>query len=240
MAQQLPRRGRLRRPRRADRRSRSASGTSSRTRPRAGSSTNGVAQGRPRRDRPARTSTACGGSSRTPRCTRPARWWCPANTRLSTPEMITILGHAEISVMFTCAGLLEHARAVRAERALAAIDRVRRRARRRRARLGRRDRRARRERHPGAGRRRRHRRHHVHVGHDRTAEGRARPAPQRRDDPELRAALDEPRLAARRAAVHVRGHELHLQPDEDGAHRAVHAEVRRRPLVRRRRDATSR
>ena len=66
----------------------------------------------------------------------------PANTRLSTPEMIAILGHAEISVMFTCAGLLEHARAVRGERAVAAVDRVRR----RRpttdvARLGRRDRR---------------------------------------------------------------------------------------------------
>ena len=38
----------------------------------------------------------------------------PANTRLSIPEMIAILGHAEISVMFTCVGLLEHARAVRA------------------------------------------------------------------------------------------------------------------------------
>jgi len=37
----------------------------------------------------------------------------PANTRLSTPEMIAILGHAEISVLFTCAGLLETARAVR-------------------------------------------------------------------------------------------------------------------------------
>jgi len=37
----------------------------------------------------------------------------PANTRLSTPEMIAILGHAEISVMFTCDGLLSHARAVR-------------------------------------------------------------------------------------------------------------------------------
>jgi len=34
--------------------------------------------------------------------------------RLSTPEMVAILGHAEISVLFTCAGLLEHARAVRA------------------------------------------------------------------------------------------------------------------------------
>jgi acyl-CoA synthetase (AMP-forming)/AMP-acid ligase II len=39
----------------------------------------------------------------------------PANTRLSTPEMVAILGHAEISAMFTCAGLLEHARAVQAE-----------------------------------------------------------------------------------------------------------------------------
>jgi acyl-CoA synthetase (AMP-forming)/AMP-acid ligase II len=38
----------------------------------------------------------------------------PANTRLSTPEMIAILGHAEISAMFTCAGLLEQAQAVRA------------------------------------------------------------------------------------------------------------------------------
>jgi acyl-CoA synthetase (AMP-forming)/AMP-acid ligase II len=38
----------------------------------------------------------------------------PANTRLSTPEMVAILGHAEISVMFTCRELLEQARAVRA------------------------------------------------------------------------------------------------------------------------------
>ncbi len=37
----------------------------------------------------------------------------PANTRLSSPEMTAILGHAEISVMFTCNSLLEHARAVR-------------------------------------------------------------------------------------------------------------------------------
>ena len=37
----------------------------------------------------------------------------PANTRLSTNEMTAILGHAEISVMFTCEGLLDHARAVR-------------------------------------------------------------------------------------------------------------------------------
>jgi acyl-CoA synthetase (AMP-forming)/AMP-acid ligase II len=38
----------------------------------------------------------------------------PANTRLSTPEMVAILAHAEISVMFTCRELLEQARAVRA------------------------------------------------------------------------------------------------------------------------------
>jgi acyl-CoA synthetase (AMP-forming)/AMP-acid ligase II len=37
----------------------------------------------------------------------------PANTRLSAPEMTAILGHAEISVMFTCEALLGHARAVR-------------------------------------------------------------------------------------------------------------------------------
>ena len=38
----------------------------------------------------------------------------PANTRLSAPELVTILGHAEISALFTCASLLEQARAVRA------------------------------------------------------------------------------------------------------------------------------
>jgi acyl-CoA synthetase (AMP-forming)/AMP-acid ligase II len=37
----------------------------------------------------------------------------PANTRLSPNEMTAILGHAEISVMFTCNNLLDHARAVR-------------------------------------------------------------------------------------------------------------------------------
>ena len=36
----------------------------------------------------------------------------PANTRLSAPELVTILGHAEISAMFTCAGLLDHARKI--------------------------------------------------------------------------------------------------------------------------------
>ena len=51
--------------------------------------------------------------------------------------------------------------------------------------------------------------------------------------PNMRSRVDRPGLAARRAAVHVRGDELHLQPDEDGPHRPVHAAVRRRPLVRR-------
>ena len=114
----------------------------------------------------------------------------PANTRLSTPEMIAILGHAEISMMFTCNEMLEHARAVREavptlrsivcadgpdtdvlgwDAEIASVD-------------GARD--------AGARRRGRHGRHHVHVGYDRTAEGRARPSPQRCDDPEQRAALD--------------------------------------------------
>ena len=146
---------------------------------------NGVAQGRPRRDRVAeRVLPAVDRRVRRGAQGRRGRW-CPRTRASRSPEMIAILGHAEISVMFTCAGLLEHARAVRGERAVAAVDRVRRRARRRHARLGRRDRRARPERLPGAGRRRRHGRHHVHVGHHRAAEGRARPAPQRRDDPEL-------------------------------------------------------
>src|SRR5262245_53308513 len=39
----------------------------------------------------------------------------PANTRLSAPELVAILGHAEISAMFTCANLLGTARAVREE-----------------------------------------------------------------------------------------------------------------------------
>ena len=73
------------------------------------------------------------------------------------------------------------------ERAVAAIDRVRRRPRRDDV-LGWDDEIAGldRERDPGAGRRRRHGRHHVHVGHHRPAEGRARTAPQRRDDPATR------------------------------------------------------
>jgi acyl-CoA synthetase (AMP-forming)/AMP-acid ligase II len=36
----------------------------------------------------------------------------PANTRLSEPELAAILGHAEISAMFTCAALLDTARAL--------------------------------------------------------------------------------------------------------------------------------
>jgi len=39
----------------------------------------------------------------------------PANTRLSIPELVAILGHAEVSAMFTCAPLMEPARAVTAE-----------------------------------------------------------------------------------------------------------------------------
>ncbi len=38
----------------------------------------------------------------------------PANTRLSAPELVAILGHAEISAMFTCDSLLDHARTVQA------------------------------------------------------------------------------------------------------------------------------
>lgn len=36
----------------------------------------------------------------------------PANTRLSVPELVAILGHAEVSAAFTCESLLDHARAV--------------------------------------------------------------------------------------------------------------------------------
>jgi acyl-CoA synthetase (AMP-forming)/AMP-acid ligase II len=36
----------------------------------------------------------------------------PANTRLSVPELVAILGHAEVSAMFTCRDLLDSARAV--------------------------------------------------------------------------------------------------------------------------------
>jgi acyl-CoA synthetase (AMP-forming)/AMP-acid ligase II len=39
----------------------------------------------------------------------------PANTRLSVPELVAILGHAEVSGVFTCAGLLESTRAITAE-----------------------------------------------------------------------------------------------------------------------------
>ena len=39
----------------------------------------------------------------------------PANTRLSVPELVAILGHAEVSAMFTCADLLDSARAVAAQ-----------------------------------------------------------------------------------------------------------------------------
>jgi acyl-CoA synthetase (AMP-forming)/AMP-acid ligase II len=39
----------------------------------------------------------------------------PANTRLSVPELVAILGHAEVSAVFTCAGLLDATRAVAAQ-----------------------------------------------------------------------------------------------------------------------------
>ena len=48
------------------------------------------------------------------------------------------------------------------------------------------------------------------------------------------------RVDARRADVHVRRHRVHLQPDEDGPARDVPAEVRRRALARHRRDASGR
>lgn len=38
----------------------------------------------------------------------------PANTRLSVPELVAILGHAEVGAMFTCAGLMDSARSVAA------------------------------------------------------------------------------------------------------------------------------
>ncbi len=37
----------------------------------------------------------------------------PTNTRLTVPEVVTILGHAEASTIITCASLLDHALAVR-------------------------------------------------------------------------------------------------------------------------------
>jgi acyl-CoA synthetase (AMP-forming)/AMP-acid ligase II len=39
----------------------------------------------------------------------------PTNTRLSVPELVTILGHSEVAACVTCDALLEHALAVRAE-----------------------------------------------------------------------------------------------------------------------------
>src|SRR5262245_27261974 len=39
----------------------------------------------------------------------------PANTRLSVPELVAILGHAEIAALFTCDDLLERALAVAAD-----------------------------------------------------------------------------------------------------------------------------
>ena len=102
----------------------------------------------------------------------------PVNTRLSIDEVLTILRHAEPSVVITNERLLENARTVAAEIPIRAVL-------------------ATTEWHELDGfdaddmqvprRRRRHRRHHVHVGHHRTPQGRARSPPQRRDDPEHRA-----------------------------------------------------
>jgi len=39
----------------------------------------------------------------------------PANTRLSVPELVAILGHAEVRAMFSCETLMEHAGAVAAD-----------------------------------------------------------------------------------------------------------------------------
>jgi hypothetical protein len=147
----------------------------------------------------------------------------PANTRLSSNEMTAILSHAEISVMFTCDGLLDHARAVREQvpslRAVVSADG------------------------PSDG---------IlgwddelagvdaseiqvavdaddmadiiHVGHEWLAEGRARPAPQRRDDPEQRCTGRS--AGGCTAPLFTFGHELHLQPMKMGL---TTAEVRRQP-----------
>ena len=140
MAQRFPDELALRRPRRRARRSRSASGTSSRTRLARWLVDHGVAQGRPRRDRTADSDYCLRWIVAYAAIHKAGAVMVPANTRLSTAEMVTILGHAEISAMFTCDELLDHARAVRAE-----VPSLRRScaptARRRRARLGRRDRR---------------------------------------------------------------------------------------------------
>ena len=184
-----------------------------------------------------RTSTACAGSSRTRRCTRPARSWCRRTRASRSPELVAILGHAEISAMFTCDGLLDHARAVARERAVAAVDRraptdpttARSAGTTRSPALDASD-------VPGAA--------STPTTWPTSCTRRARPGlpkgvlVRHRNVamiPNGAPHWTRPRLAARRAAVHVRGHELHLQPDEDGPRRPVHAEVRRRPLVRRRR-----
>ena len=180
-------------------------GRAARTRPRAGSSATAVSQRATASRSTCPTSTACAGSSRTRRCTRPGAVMVPANTRLSVAgagrrSSATPRSRAIVHVR----GLLDTARTCRDAGAVAAIDRVRRRHRAATRSDGTTRSRPRRRAIQVPRRRRRHGRHHVHVGHDRPAEGRARPAPQRRDDAERRAALDRHRLAARRAAVHVR------------------------------------
>ena len=62
-----------------------------------------------------RTSTACAGSSRTRRVHKAGAVMVPANTRLSVPELVAILGHAEVRAMFTCGDLLDSAHAVAAQ-----------------------------------------------------------------------------------------------------------------------------
>ncbi len=150
----------------------------------------------------------------------------PVNTRLSLDEVLTILNHAEpaSSSPTSASGRTPTPlpgrcpiRAVLATTQWDELDGARS--------VG----------HPSAGGRRRHRRHHVHLGHDRAPKGVLVRHRNVAMIPNSAPRVDEPRVAARRAAVHVRGHELHLQSDEDGSRRFVHAEVRRRPLVRRRR-----
>ena len=188
--QRTPTTPRLRRSRRRRARSRSASGTSGRTRSRAGSIDT-------RRRARATASSIYTAERLLPALDRRVRGRPQGRRGDGAGEHAAVGRRAgrrssatpRSRAMFTCDGLLDHAHAVRdSVPSLRAIARPT--ADGDGARMGRRVDDARRERDPGAGRRRRHGRHHVHVGHDRLAEGRARPAPQRRDDAERRAALD--------------------------------------------------
>ena len=113
----------------------------------------------------------------------------PTNTRLSVPELVTILGHAEVTACITCAPLLDNVLAVQRDVPSLRIVVSAGDARPWRHRRLRRGARRRRLRHPGADVDRRPRRHHVHVGHHGPAEGRRGPPPQRGDGPEPRAQL---------------------------------------------------